>query len=332
MPTDQRWCSKNLNLIWINVDLFPFLSHKKSDVSGSGRAIHQKPKFRNWRSLAHVGYFCVVVVLSLSKNSVDTFPIVYSCDVSLKTYYCMCSHMTLPRPVCDMGATWRRTLTPSQLSNSSSFYQRKMPCLSFRQVLASVKMTPNKKKPNANTEGKQRDNKSLHKWGIENSINMLPVWDLVEENLTAITTDDGANVVEATELRVTPLNNLSLIVVKVKGSINSDIDLRSYRPVVLVDFLSGVKGKRSSIKNAWSVHTVSHRLAFFLTAKFCLFGLVMISCQDLPCIIPSGNPTVTTNVPMDENYPRGCRDWQWAEWGQELKVSEESRGLSEELK
>lgn len=58
----------------------------------------------------------------------------------------------------------------------------------------------------------------------------------------------------------------------------------------------------------------------------------MILCQGLPCTMPSGNPTATTNVPMDGNDPRGCRDWQWAEWDQELKVSEESRGLSETYK
>lgn len=51
-----------------------------------------------------------------------------------------------------------------------------------------------------------------------------------------------------------------------------------------------------------------------------------------PVPSPPGIHTVTTNVPMDGNDPRGGRDWQWAEWDQELKVSEESRGLSEEYK
>lgn len=66
------------------------------------------------------------------------------------------------------------------------------------------------------------------------------------------------------------------------------------------------------------------------TRKLLLLNHVMVFCQNLPSAIPSGNPTVTTNVPMDGNDPRGCRDWQWTEWDQELKVSEESRGLSKE--
>lgn len=53
-------------------------------------------------------------------------------------------------------------------------------------------------------------------------------------------------------------------------------------------------------------------------------------CQVLPYAMPLGNPSVTTNVPMDGNDPRGGGDWQWAERDQELKVSKESRGLSEE--
>lgn len=59
----------------------------------------------------------------------------------------------------------------------------------------------------------------------------------------------------------------------------------------------------------------------FLNYKTMPSGFAVIICQEFPCTIPSRDPAVTTNVPMDGNDPRGCTDWQWAEWNQELKVS-----------
>ncbi len=41
------------------------------------------------------------------------------------------------------------------------------------------------------------DNKCLHKGGTESSRKMLSAWDLPKDNLMAITTDSGTNVVKA---------------------------------------------------------------------------------------------------------------------------------------
>lgn len=48
-------------------------------------------------------------------------------------------------------------------------------------------------------------------------------------------------------------------------------------------------------------------------------GLVQIFLSRSILYLPLWESTVTTNVPMDGNDPRGWRDWQRAEWDQRLK-------------
>lgn len=74
----------------------------------------------------------------------------------------------------------------------------------------------------------------------------------------------------------------------------------------------------SQLQPPWSQLSFGRATEFLRCPATSVLTRLRFSCGST-LHLPLWESTVTTNVPMDGNYPRGWRDWQRAEWDQRLK-------------